>query len=78
MPLAEGSQRMHGEGGRAAAFLTASFGVGQVLGPVLAGILADMQRGFELPLMLAAACVMLGGFFIALDRRYQAENNNGV
>ena len=72
MTLAEGNQRMQGEGGRAAAFLTASFGVGQVLGPILAGILADVQQGFSLPLMLAAACVGLGGVFIALDKRFQA------
>ena len=73
MTLAEGNQRMRGEGGRAAAFLTASFGVGQVLGPVLAGMLADLQQGFALPLMLAAACVALGGIFIALDRQCQAS-----
>jgi MFS family permease len=72
MTLAEGNLRMRGSGGRAAAFLTASFGVGQMLGPVLAGILADLQQGFALPLMLAAACVVLGGIFIALDRRFQA------
>lgn len=72
MTLAEGNQRMRGEGGRAAAFLTASFGVGQVLGPVFAGILADLQQGFALPLMLAAACVVVGAVFIAVDRRYQA------
>ena len=71
MTLAEGNQRMRGEGGRAAAFLTASFGVGQVLGPVLAGILADLQQGFALPLMLAAACVILGGICIAVDKRFQ-------
>ena len=73
MTLAEGNQRMRGQGRRAATFLTASFGVGQVLGPVLAGILADLQQGFALPLMLAAACVALGGIFIALDRQYQAS-----
>ncbi len=71
MTLAEGNLRMRGSGGRAAAFLTASFGVGQMLGPVLAGILADLQKGFALPLMLAAACVVLGGIFVALDRRFQ-------
>ena len=73
MTLAEGNQRMRGEGGRAAAFLTASFGVGQVLGPVLAGILADLQQGFSLPLTLAAVCVVVGGIFIALDSRYEAR-----
>jgi len=72
LTLAEGNQRMRGEGGRAAAFLTASFGVGQVLGPVFAGILADLQQGFALPLTLAAACVVVGGIFIVLDKGYQA------
>jgi MFS family permease len=71
MTLAEGNLRMRGSGGRAAAFLTASFSVGQMLGPVLAGILADLQQGFALSLILAAACVVLGGIFVALDRRFQ-------
>ena len=72
MTLAEGSLRMSGAGGRSAAFLTASFGIGQVLGPVIAGILADFQQGFTLSLLFAALCVMLGGVFVAMDRRYQA------
>ena len=38
---------------------------------VHAGILADLQQGFALPLMLAAACVILGGIFIVLDKRFQ-------
>jgi MFS family permease len=70
MTLAEGNLRMRTDGRRAAAFLTVSFGVGQMLGPVLAGILADFQQGFATPLLLAAACVVVGGIFIALDRRY--------
>lgn len=71
MTLAEGNLRMGKEGRRAAAFLTASFSVGQMLGPVIAGMLADRQDGFALPLLLAAASVTLGGLFIVLDRRYQ-------
>lgn len=71
MTLAEGSVRMKGAGGRSAAFLTASFGVGQVLGPIIAGVLADLQQGFTLSLSFAASCVVLGGIFIVLDSRYQ-------
>jgi MFS family permease len=71
MTLSEGNLRMKADGRRAAAILTASFGVGQMLGPVLAGILADVQEGFALPLMLAATCVVLGGLFTALDRRFR-------
>ncbi len=71
MTLAEGNLRMRGDGRRATAILTASFSVGQMLGPVLAGILADLQAGFTLPLILAAVSVLLGGVFVALDRRFQ-------
>lgn len=70
MTLTEGNLRMRDDGRRAAAFLTVSFGVGQMLGPVFAGLLADFQQGFSTPLLLAAACVVLGGVFIALDRHY--------
>ncbi len=72
MTLAEGTIRMSGDGRRAAAILTASFGVGQMLGPVLAGMLADFQSGFALPLLLAGGSVVLGGLFIAFDHRFKS------
>ncbi|MBE0585308.1 MAG: YbfB/YjiJ family MFS transporter, partial [Desulfofustis sp.] len=71
LTMAEGNLRMGKEGRRAAAFLTASFSVGQMLGPVIAGMMADRQDGFAQPLLLAAACVTLGCLFIALDKRYK-------
>jgi len=74
LTLAEGNLRMAADGRRAAAVLTASFGVGQMLGPIFAGRLADLQEGFALSLLLAAACVMLGGIFIAVDRRYHNKS----
>lgn len=73
LTLAEGKLRMGKDGGRAAAFLTASFSLGQVLGPIVAGRLADRQDGFALPLLLAAASVILGGVLIALDRRFSTR-----
>ena len=73
LTLAEGKLRMGREGGRAAAFLTASFSVGQVLGPIIAGRLADRQDGFALPLLLASASIILGGVLIALDRRFSTQ-----
>lgn len=39
--------------------LTAVFGVGQVIGPLLAGVVADRSRGFE-PAFIAASVVVLG------------------
>jgi len=76
LTLAEGNLRMVGEGRRAAAFLTASFSVGQMLGPVIAGMLADRQDGFGLPLLLAATSVALGGILIALDPRFQSVKHS--
>jgi MFS family permease len=74
MTLAEGNLRLPNDGRRAAAVLTASFGIGQMLGPVLAGILADIQQGFFLPLMLAGICVLIGGLFVAFDRRFASAH----
>ena len=71
LTLTEGNLRMPGDGRRAAAVLTASFGVGQVLGPVFAGTLADLQQGFAVPLLLAAVCVALAGLCVAMDRQFQ-------
>jgi MFS family permease len=73
LTLAEGNYRMKYDGKRAAAILTASFGVGQILGPILAGFLADLQEGFALPLLLASICVMIGWVFTALDRHFVSQ-----
>ncbi|MFO7831836.1 MAG: YbfB/YjiJ family MFS transporter [Desulfuromonadaceae bacterium] len=70
--LAEGKLRMGAQGGQAAAFLTASFSLGQVLGATLAGWLADLHHGFALPLSLAAGAVIAGGVLIILDPRFVA------
>lgn len=72
LTLAEGSRRLGEHGRRAAAMLTASFGIGQMLGPIAAGWLADLQAGFALPLLLAAACVVVGGVLIAIDRNFHS------
>lgn len=71
LTLTEGNLRMPGDGRLAAAVLTASFGVGQMLGPVFAGILADLQQGFAVPLLLASVCVALAGLCVAMDRQFQ-------
>ncbi|MDY0291531.1 MAG: YbfB/YjiJ family MFS transporter [Desulfuromonadaceae bacterium] len=68
--LAEGKLRMGAQGGRAAAFLTASFSFGQVLGPALAGWIADLHHGFTLPLILATGLVVAGGVLIMFDQRF--------
>jgi predicted MFS family arabinose efflux permease len=65
--MAEGGRRAGTEGRRAAAVLTACFGAGQVIGPPLAGLLADRQGGFALPLLLAATAVAAGCALVATD-----------
>ncbi|HEX9078991.1 MAG TPA: YbfB/YjiJ family MFS transporter [Desulfuromonadaceae bacterium] len=67
--MAEGGRRAGTEGRRAAAILTACFGAGQVMGPSLAGLLADKQGGFTLPLLLAGSVVAIGGVLVASDSR---------
>jgi MFS family permease len=48
--------------------LTAAFGLGQMIGPVIAGWLAERQGGFDGSLTLAAGAVVLGAALIALGR----------
>ncbi len=70
LTLTEGKRRLERAAGRAAAFLTACFGVGQVIGPVVAGALADRYAGFTLPLLFAGGSVILGALLILADRRF--------
>lgn len=73
LTLTEGNLRIPGDSRRGAAVLTASFGVGQVLGPICAGVLADLQEGFAVPLLLASVCVVLAGLSVLLDRRFHGQ-----
>lgn len=70
LTLSEGNMRIGNDGGRAAAILTVSFSIGQMIGPIIAGKLADYQNSFALPLSLAALCVILGGILTAIDRDF--------
>lgn len=51
---------------RVIAILTAAFGAGQMLGPAIAGALADHTRSFTLPLYGASAIVALGALFLLI------------
>lgn len=78
LAMGEGARRSGKEGRRATAVLTACFGAGQVVGPPLAGLLADQQGGFSLALLLAASMVALGGALVATDKGFSthATSNN--
>lgn len=73
LTLAEGNLRMKHDQKRATAILTASFSIGQILGPIAAGFVADMQEGFTLPLLLASICLMIGWLFTAIDRYFVSQ-----
>jgi MFS family permease len=70
--------------GLAIGLLTAAFGVGQVLGPLVAAALAGETGGFGPALVLASAAVALGALLLPVaglcaargDRRGAPENAN--
>jgi MFS family permease len=53
---------------RMVGLLTAAFGLGQMIGPVLAGWLAERQGGFNGSLLLAAGAVLAGAALLAAGR----------
>jgi len=48
--------------------LTAAFGLGQMIGPVIGGWLAERQGGFDGSLLLAAGAVLAGAALVGLGR----------
>ena len=56
-------QTAEGNPGRVIGWMTASFGLGQLLGPAIAGRLAQITQGFEAPSMVAAS-LLLGGIVL--------------
>jgi len=70
LTLSEGTRRTGGKG-KAAAILTVCFGIGQVLGPIVAGVLADYKAGFTLPLFIASVSVGLGAVCTIFDIEFK-------
>lgn len=60
--------RVSGHPARMIGLLSSAFALGQMIGPVLAGWLAERQGGFDGALLLAAGAVVLGAGLIALGR----------
>lgn len=74
--MTEGNRRAGHDGRRTAAVLTVCFSIGQVIGPPLAGRMADLRGGFALPLLLAALAVISGGVLVTLDTAGFRRSNN--
>jgi MFS family permease len=60
--------RISAQPARMIGLLTAAFGLGQMIGPVIAGWLAERQGGFDGALLLAAGAVVLGAVLLAAGR----------
>ena len=60
--------RISAQPARMIGLLTAAFGLGQMIGPVIAGWLAERQGGFNGALLLAAGAVVLGAVLLAAGR----------
>jgi hypothetical protein len=54
---------------RVFALMTASFGVGQIVGPIVAGVLAEQSGSFFAPSLLAAAVLVVSGALAWSARR---------
>ncbi len=57
------------------AVLTVFFSLGQVLGPVTAGFMSDLSGGLDLPVMVAAFSVFLGGLILAFNKGASYANH---
>jgi len=53
-------------GGTTTAFLTVFFSIGQMIGPIVAGYVADKTGGFDIPVLLASLSALFGGILIYL------------
>lgn len=49
---------------RAVALMTAAFGTGQILGPLMAGVLIDRTGGFTVPIVVASAGLLLAAVVV--------------
>jgi predicted MFS family arabinose efflux permease len=68
LSMGEGARRSGANQSHTAAILTMAFALGQIVGPVCAGWLAQSAGSFRLSLGLAGGCVLVGGILTWLDR----------
>jgi predicted MFS family arabinose efflux permease len=54
---------------KALAFMTAAFGVGQIVGPLVAGLLAERSGSFSAPTLLAAGVLLFCAALTGVEMR---------
>lgn len=57
------------------AVLTVFFSLGQVIGPVTAGLLSDLSGGLDLPVLFAALMVFSGGIILIINKGVTYADN---
>ena len=62
--LQEAAQRAGDDGRAMMAMMTASFGLGQMIGPGLASWLRDLTGSFAAPSLIAASVLVVGGVLV--------------
>lgn len=58
-----------GDPRRSIAFMTAAFGLGQMIGPAFAGYASDLTGNFLLPSLVAAGALMVSGSLVLMPQR---------
>lgn len=66
--LQEAARRTGGDGQKAMGLMTASFGLGQMLGPALTGVLRETTGSYVWPSLIAAAVLVAGAFLVREER----------
>lgn len=56
-------------GGTTTSILTVFFSLGQMIGPLIGGYIADKTGGFDIPVLMAAAAVAIGGLLIIIIKK---------
>lgn len=67
LALSLGGNMLPAARGRVIGLMTGVYGIGQIIGPSLAGLLAARTGSFDLSLLIAAAAVCAGGLLLVPD-----------
>ena len=69
--LVEGKRRFKGNINVSVAVLTATFSIGQILGPYISGILIDLERDYQSSIILAVICLIISSILMLDIKRFK-------